>query len=143
MGKRYTDEEKADLLRRIALKLAAGRTLPLACQECGVSFNTVRQWKYQEEDVALQLDQARAECVGSAIDNVRSSPDWRASAYLAGVLHPDYREKKQIDITADLDAKLATKLTELRTLISDSAWKELVAAMKIMAAQDLEDSEGR
>jgi len=55
--KRYKPEQKVNLLRKIEVELANGKTTPQAAREVGITEHTYYRWR--REFGGLKLDQAK------------------------------------------------------------------------------------
>jgi putative transposase len=56
-GKKNTPEQIVNLLRRVEVAVAGGKTTPQACKESQIAEQTYYRWR--KEYVGLQVDQAR------------------------------------------------------------------------------------
>lgn len=136
-----------ELVREMAMKVAAGTPIPTAAAEMGIPKSTWQHWPkmakdHQEEGRlpgfgegespylvwAAYMQQAKATFEGSAIRGIRThgANDWKALAWLLERRMPDrYYPKKQVAVTtpngqtALLEAK-ALSTDEIRKLLQEN-----------------------
>jgi len=68
--RRYTEQEKADIVDRLCMLVADGNTLTAACKEVGVSRLTVYAWRQQDASITKRLDIAWDQCLEVMADEV-------------------------------------------------------------------------
>jgi predicted NBD/HSP70 family sugar kinase len=61
--------------------IGVGLSLPVAASVSGVSVSTIYSWRKRFPEFATQLEQARANAVGKAVQVLNDSSDWRAAAF--------------------------------------------------------------
>jgi transposase-like protein len=57
MPKKFSAEQIVSLLRQIEVSMAAGKALPVACRDSGISQQSYYRWR--KEYGGLELDQAK------------------------------------------------------------------------------------
>jgi hypothetical protein len=125
---KYTPET----VERLLAALIAGQTQLQACKAIGICENTLAAWRRTNPELNPQMEGAREKMRQKVLENIRTAGengDWRASVRFLKLSFPEYRQRKNGNLTATANAQQGM------VVVTQEKRAELVAKLKAIQDQ--------